>query len=457
MLLNYAGQFINSYTKAGIPWAAFVHFVDSHDDSSRSLDRAIDRPIEKFLRSIHRKIRNDTVVVVTSDHGLHYGPFFNTEAGRRERAEPVLHMRLPGLSKRRGHQLEAENRDKRITAFDLHATLAELLGTTSSASKYGQSLLHPLPLERSCATSGIPQSLCDDTAMKVGDLPVCVPLPAVPSQFSFYQDMLPGRKPQINCSRVPDVNAPRSQLVYRSGGAVVQMPRQRALELNCRCATQRVPWRPCLSNASLVAADKSLNVDVMHLESDDAFALVKCGANERSPRGFDVHHRSLLVPPATTPPAAEDGASRREGDSPRPPDVLVIEIDSLSRAAAHRHLPQLMQQLDTNPRLQEHYVDVEFKLLGVAGSNSIPNQAAFLGGATAAFNGSDAVPLHDAGEQPMPAGRQTMMAGGYRLWWPQSHTTNQTKNQSPPWLFATAKDLGYATFFGEEMCAAGEL
>ena len=457
MLLEYTTQFIDSYSKAEIPWAAFAHFIDSHDDSPKSLDRALDRPIEKFLMSIDGKLRSDTIIVVTSDHGLHYGPFFNTDAGRRERAEPVLHMRLAGLSKRRGHRLEAENRHKRITAFDLHDTLAELLGTTSGASKFGQSLLHPLPLERSCATSGIPQSLCADTApMKVGDLPVCVPLSAVPSKFSFYQDMLPGRKPRINCSSVPDMNAPRSQLVYRgSGGAVVQMSRQRAVELNCRCATQRVPWRPCLANASLLAADKSLDVDVMHLENDDAFALVKCGANEGSARGFDVHHRSLLVSPAMRP--AEGGASRTKGDSP-PPDVLVIEIDSLSRSAAHRHLPQLMQLLDTHPRLQEHYVDVEFKLLGIAGSNSVPNQAALLGGCTAVF-GNDAFVQHDGvllhdGEQLIPAGRQSMMAGGYRLWWPQSNTT---KDSSPPWLFSTAKQLGYDTFFGEEMCAAGEL
>ena len=118
MLLEYTTQFIDSYSKAEIPWAAFAHFVDTHDDSPKSLDRALDRPIEKFLMSIDGKLRSDTIIVVTSDHGLHYGPFFNTDAGRRERAEPVLHMRLAGLSKRRGHRLEAENRHKRITAFE---------------------------------------------------------------------------------------------------------------------------------------------------------------------------------------------------------------------------------------------------------------------------------------------------------------------------------------------------
>ena len=453
VLLEYTAQFIDAYSKAGIPWAAFAHFVDTHDDSAKSLDQALDQPIEDFLSSIDGKIKEDTIVVVTSDHGLHYGPFFNTEAGRRERAQPVLRIRLDGLSKRSGRQLAAENLQKRVTAFDLHDTLAELLGTTHGASKYGQSLLHPLPLERSCAASGIPQSLCADSAppMKVGDLPACVPLPAVPSQFSFYQDMLPGRKPRINCSRWPDKDAPRSQLASGSAGDVVQMSMQHAAKLNCRCASQRLPWRSCLLNATLTGEVDGL-IDVMHLASDDAFALVKCGANDWSARGFDVHHRSALVPPAMKP--AEVGASRTGGGTP-PPDtlnVLVIEIDSLSRAAAHRHLPKLLQLLDTHPQIQEQYIDVELKLLGVAGSNSIPNQAAFLSGCEAVFE-----------ERKHLEGRpQTILAqsgGGHRLWCPRDNTLT-TNNASgpprPPWLFSIAKQLGYTTFFGEEICSAGK-
>ena len=226
---------------------------------------------------------------------------------------------------------------------------------------------------------------------------------------------------------------------------MVQMSRQRAVELNCRCASQRVPWRPCLPNANLIGKEEGL-ADVMHLENDDAFALVKCGANEKLARGFDVHHRSLLVPPPAMR-TAKGGASRMGGDSP-PPDVLVIEIDSLSRAAAHRHLPKLMQLLDTHPRIRDQYIDVELKLLGVAGSNSVPNQAAFLSGCEAVFQGRE----HLDGRP------QTMLAqsgGGHRLWCP--FTTNASSPPAhPPWLFSIAKQLGYTTFFGEEICSAGK-
>ena len=136
------------------------------------------------------------------------------------------------------------------------------------------------------------------------------------------------------------------------------------------------------------------------------------------------------------------------GDSP-PPDVLVIEIDSLSKAAAHRHLPQLMQLLDTNPRLRKQYIDVELKLLGVAGPNSVPNQAALLSGCKAVFQGRE----HDGRLESILA----QSDGGHRLWCPQGNTTNTSSPSRPPWLFSIAKQLGYATFFGEEICAAGEL
>ena len=223
----------------------------------------------------------------------------------------------------------------------------------------------------------------------------------------------------------------------------MQMSKQHAVELNCRCATKRVPWRPCVSNANL-GKEEDL-VDVMHLENDDAFALVKCGAKERLARGFDVHHRSLLVPPAMR--TAEGGAG---GETPPSDslDVLVIEIDSLSRAAAHRHLPKLMQLLDTHPRIQEQYIDVELKLLGVAGSNSVPNQAAFLSGCEAVFQG----------QEHLDGRPQTMLAqsgGGHRLWCPS--TTNASSPPArPPWLFSIAKQLGYTTFFGEEICSDGK-
>lgn len=465
VLLEYTEKYIHTYRQAGTPWAAFVHFVDSHEDS-QDLAAAIDLPLTRFLTSVHPQIEENTIVAVTSDHGMHYGPYFTTEAGRRERAQPVLHMRLP----RTGPQLLPRNREMRVTPFDLHETLAELLGVSPGSSEqgssgYGISLLHALPWVRSCAASGIPQSLCADTSpVYAVHRAACVSLPTVPSLFSFYQDMVPEHKPKIYCSSKLDAFSPRSKLVTQSaGGAVLRMPRQRAAELSCKCASQRVPWRPCLSGASADSvADAEGLVDTMTLAEDDAFALVKCGPP--SPRGgFDVHHHSVQPRPHQTSAAEPNAAQPSEGsashiDSPigsrtgadAPPlDVLVIEVDSLSRASAHRHLPRVMELLETHPTIQASFVDVEFDILGVAGSNSIPNQAAMLAGCTAVFGNasSSPEPFHQVAASTI---------GGWRLWCPRSDRASGANGPRVPWLFSIAKQFGYATFFGEEICAEGE-
>ena len=504
LLLKYTEQYVRAYSKARIPWAAFVHFVDSHEDASEAASR-LDEPIVRFLEGGSYDQGQDTIVIVTSDHGLHYGPYFNTEAGRRERAQPVLHIRLPELLRRRGVRLHADNLNQRTTALDLHETLAELLGTTRGLSPYGQSLLHAMPPGRSCEASGIPRSLCEDalpsqagsshtaathTASSAAAATVCVPLPVVPSVFSFFADMGGALKPSIRC-RGGDRFAPRSRLITLPGGvAVVKMPSIVAAssELNCLCASASVPWRPCLSKAdrraqlgaSPEAARTNLGlnqslVNVMTLKEDDHFALVKCGPRTfDAGRGFAVHHRLVHHHREPSPASGEQpavseraqplhwtstaagvpeaGGSRLEGDTTSP-SVLIIEIDSLSREGARRHLPQLNQLLDTHPVLQANYVDVELQLLGVAGSNSVPNQVALLAGCTSIYgNVSSSRPPEGHVKAVESRDRR-----GWSLWCPKHahHGALAATASGVPWLFGVAKELGYATFFGEEMCADG--
>ena len=281
-----------------------------------------------------------------------------------------------------------------------------------------------------------------------------MPLPTVPSVFSFYQDIMPEHKPSIRCV---DKLKPRSRLVAQlQGGAVVRMQEKRASGLNCSCASERRPWRPCLLGAS-PAADHPGLVDVMNVTKEDTFALVKCGEKSTLAKGFDIHHRSVTldlspekppVEPAAVGPS-EGRASRMGRDAP-PPDVLVIEVDSLSRAAARRHLPQLTRLLATHRKVQDEFADVELSLLGVAGSNSIPNQAALLAGCVTVYDGDVRVP-------PQPDHRVAAETiSGWRMWCPRGNRTNAANPSVAPWLFSIAKQLGYVTFVGEEICAAGE-
>ena len=82
VLLNYSEQFIQAYQ--GTQWAAMAHIASGHEDS-QTVVASIDGPLHSFLRRSHRAGHmENTLVVITSDHGLHYGPYFVLEHGRRQ-------------------------------------------------------------------------------------------------------------------------------------------------------------------------------------------------------------------------------------------------------------------------------------------------------------------------------------------------------------------------------------
>eukprot|EP00957_Ditylum_brightwellii_P129026 9842811-Ditylum_brightwellii.AAC.1 len=129
-LMNYAKQFMTAYggaekkdinNKQQQPWAAMLSFVDSHEDSL-TLISYLDEMFVDFLQSIDL---TNTVVVFSSDHGLHYGPSFLSN-GERERAEPILYIHVPEESFDL-EQLNAlkNNQDFWVTPFDVHETILD--------------------------------------------------------------------------------------------------------------------------------------------------------------------------------------------------------------------------------------------------------------------------------------------------------------------------------------------
>ena len=54
ILLRYGAQFIEAYDRVSTPWAAFLHLIDSHEDTM-VLSSTIDAGISSFLR---RQARN---------------------------------------------------------------------------------------------------------------------------------------------------------------------------------------------------------------------------------------------------------------------------------------------------------------------------------------------------------------------------------------------------------------
>lgn len=132
-VLDHSREFVETYSETR-PWAAMLHLVDGHEDSM-VLSHLLDEPVRAFLDWLLREkggaLAGNTIVVVLSDHGLHYGPHFQGPTGVRERAEPVLFLKAPKATPGQ-LGLAQENAERLVTPYDVHDTLQELLGLSSA-------------------------------------------------------------------------------------------------------------------------------------------------------------------------------------------------------------------------------------------------------------------------------------------------------------------------------------
>lgn len=210
LLFNYGEQFVTAYEKRRqetnplLRWAAFLHLVDSHEDTM-ILAASVDQGLSEFIRRIKAMgCFNDTLLILTSDHGLHYGPFFQSEVGRREATEPLLHIRIPDtVRKTLDMNVLRENSNLWTTPFDLHETLLDLTRTSKRGSKTrrrGRSLTKPLPDSRKlCSGSDalIPSKYCD---LQVADAPGIVAMSNSfhsPMVNSFFLDIPRHHRPTL--------------------------------------------------------------------------------------------------------------------------------------------------------------------------------------------------------------------------------------------------------------------
>lgn len=172
ILLKYGYQFISTYEKlrsahSDLRWASFMHFVDSHEDTML-LSATLDPGLSNFLRKLDRQTYfENSVVIVSSDHGLHYGPRLSSWQGRKEATEPILFIRIPeSLQHRVDMNALHSNAHLWTTPFDLHETLLDFTQTSSSkegSSRRGLTLAEHLPASRKeCRTSSdlIPSAFC---------------------------------------------------------------------------------------------------------------------------------------------------------------------------------------------------------------------------------------------------------------------------------------------------------
>jgi hypothetical protein len=222
LLFNYGEQFVAAYqgqlrgkSSPFRRWAAFLHFVDSHEDTM-VLGASVDQGLSQFIHELQsRGHLDDTLLIVTSDHGLHYGPFFQSEQGRREATEPLLHVRIPdSLKNVVDMSVVRQNSNLWTTPFDLHETLLTLTNTSECpppSRRRGSSLVRPLPDSRKRCKGVhdlIPSKYCDiQEARKHLGMLDTYPHPTVKS---FFLDIPRHNRPRLklddDCADRDDVN-----------------------------------------------------------------------------------------------------------------------------------------------------------------------------------------------------------------------------------------------------------
>ena len=495
-VLQHGQQFMASYGNVGSkftqPWAAFMHFVDSHEDSM-FLSGVVDSLIANFLDSrLQDESLNNTFVVVTSDHGLHYGPYFQSKAGQRERSEPILYM---GMA-RGGFPLSIamkENTKRWTTPFDVYMTLTAITNAKKEIGFKGNglSLLRPLPPSRSecLSTELIPDKYCPSHAVDLkGE---CELLPRPPSILSFFADVPRSKRPRpgIGCLNLKLENT-----------KLLTTP------VWCQCATSHRDWHNC-SEFPWSADSENASLDVEY------FAMFKCDENQ-------MQLKTRILPQKNMLERFDHATKVKTKASKRPPNILFLEIDSVSRAYAERHFPETIALLEKHRRQisgQQHakcfggLCAAEFKKFAVAGPNSIANQVPALSGCLVAryhesciqetyipdkcaiigqFHSKDgcspcpkgnflkdtmkhcdikddgiescctnSFPRHDPSQicdddSQLERNLQLFRRGPRRAttWCPPPTTRKQDSASLSPFLFDVAKVEGYITYFGEEFC-----
>eukprot|EP00536_Pseudo-nitzschia_multiseries_P017878 jgi/Psemu1/315141/fgenesh1_kg.1898_\ len=174
------------------------------------LPATLDSGLSKFLKSMAEKGHfENSVVILTSDHGLHYGPNFPTREGRREATEPILYLHIPPYL-RKLMNVDALNSNSHLwtTPFDLHETLLELTQTSLKGSRdrrRGLTLTNHLPESRNeCRNNSelIPTKYCDlqlSETTEDNDDGICEVMKKMPTTDSFFLDIPPlKRRPLMN-------------------------------------------------------------------------------------------------------------------------------------------------------------------------------------------------------------------------------------------------------------------
>jgi len=510
-LTSYAKEFITQYSSSSEkqPWAAFLSFIDAHEDTGTlagTLDNSLSDFISDFFSDNYGDA-NNAIVAVLSDHGLHYGSYFQTTQGLAERAQPLLHLKLPySVMRKKVHGVKIrsnlmKNRGKWTTPFDVHATILHaMFGAKFSQmrSPTGKSLLSPLPNGRdTCQTTKeIPDRFCETfdylvnavvsdreggRNVKIAPSSLHAEMPSPPSILSFFADLPPNRQRKNEPCYIG--NVPSATDLY-SGITFAQV----SLKTNtpCSCSTSHRTWYECYHHPWSYEPKKKEHFCMIECPGHGVYLEVNVTKDD------ELVDRVKKI--SSSRSLAEDKAVPKRN----PPNILFIEVDSVSIAYADRHFPKTRELLKQHRIHYKHenadngeqkmecldgLCAADFTHFGVTGPNSITNQVSALAGCissppnkmcagcipnkmTKSCWECVASPPDDICNGCVKDKlRLIKVRENFSTTWctiPDDDTDDEnsllyniTTGKHNPWLLNIAKAEGYVTLFVEEFCFNG--
>ncbi|XP_022230855.2 uncharacterized protein LOC111079845 [Drosophila obscura] len=178
-IFDYCRQFMQRFVADRPIWGMFWSNHFSHDDSF--MPSAMQHKILQDLLNFERDgAFEHTIMIFFSDHGARFGPLQKVPESFLEETLPMMFIHLPPWFRRKYPQHAealALNQHRLSSNFDLYHTLRHILqigGATLEASALSkfydcptcQSLLLPIPEDRSCAQAAIEETYCTCNAYR---------------------------------------------------------------------------------------------------------------------------------------------------------------------------------------------------------------------------------------------------------------------------------------------------
>lgn len=427
-MFDYTQRFISHYSQTESPWAAFLNFGEAHEDSM-TLAGILDDPLSKFFREFFENPpKRPTVVTLLSDHGLHYGPAFQTARGQRNHKSPLFWWLLPPqlshVTSEQWSNLEA-NQEQVTTPLDTHMTLMELLQLPSK-SKAGQSLLTPLPVKRTCKEANVPSQFCLDDPKMLATPQYCLPSPLMPSPLTYYSD---GSFPIVDgCEALLNFS------VWHSDGRV---------EINCNR----------FESTEFFSSDGSLRnylreYDLGPVRDEGEFVFARC-------RGWSRNRMQLHLDLKPSKSRLEELKSSQNGKVL--PNVYVIGIDATSRENSFRHLRmyrQLLKGLSEHSKepLSRSYRSFSFERFNSIGFNSVPNQGGLLSGCATRDVSGESLFINP----PVNISEVKEIMTPYRKFYQLLCSNEQLESTSDIWLFDFFRKT-HTSLYMEEICSKSSI